>query len=473
MTPGAERLKLWREKPQAMVRELFGATPDLWQDEVLAAFPTSPQIAMKACKGPGKTALISWLAWNFLLTRPHPNIAATAISGENLRDNMWKEMAVWQNKSEVLKSEFEWTAERIFHKEHKATWWMSARRWAKSADQSQQANTLAGLHSPYVMAVLDESGGIPESVMVAAEAIHSSATESHILQAGNPTHLEGPLYMACTRDRAQWLVVDITGDPDDPKRSSRVSIEWAREQIRKYGRDNPWVLVNVFGQFPPASINALIGPDEVRAAMGKHLREDQYNWAPMILGVDVARFGDDESVIYPRQGPAVLKPRVFRGLNSTQGAAHVNQMWREQDADGCFLDGSGGWATGWHDQLETMGRAPISVDFSGKATNGKYFNKRTEMLFETCEAIKSGGWVLPDDPELVGDLCAHTYTFQGDKLRVVEKDEVKALLGRSPNHSDALALTTAYPMERAPRGLYRTTAVIGRAVTDYNPMERP
>lgn len=456
-----------------MVRELFGVTPDPWQDEVLEAFPSHSQIAMKACKGPGKTAVEAWLCWNFLLTRPHPNIAATAISGENLRDNLWKEMAAWQNKSELLQSEFEWTAERIFHKPHKATWWMSARRWPKSADPSQQANTLAGLHAPYVMAVLDESGGIPESVMVAAEAIHSGAKESHILQAGNPTHLEGPLYMACTRDRHRWLVVEITGDPDDPKRSSRVPVDWAKEQIRKYGKDNPWVLVNVFGQFPPSSINALIGPDEVRSAMNRVLRLDQYEWAAMVLGVDVARFGDDESVIYPRQGPQAFKPRVFRNLNSTQGAGHVNQEWGKLDADACFLDGSGGWATGWQDQLELMGKAPISVSFSGKPTNGKYFNKRSEMLFELCDWIKAGA-SLPDDPELVSDLTAHTYFFDKDKLRVIEKDQVKLAIGRSPNRSDALALTHAFPVERQPRGLQKIVAQhqSGRALTDYDPMER-
>src|SRR5205814_1739641 len=77
-----DKLILWRQKPQAFVRELFGVTPDAWQDEALEAFPHSPRLAMKACKGPGKTAVLAWIAWNFLVTRLHPMIGATSSSGD-------------------------------------------------------------------------------------------------------------------------------------------------------------------------------------------------------------------------------------------------------------------------------------------------------------------------------------------------------------------------------------------------------
>ena len=74
----------WRASPSGFVRDVFGVTPDPWQDEVLEAFPNSPRLAMKACKGPGKTAVEAWLAWNFLLTRPHPKVVATSITADNL-----------------------------------------------------------------------------------------------------------------------------------------------------------------------------------------------------------------------------------------------------------------------------------------------------------------------------------------------------------------------------------------------------
>src|ERR1700752_4586768 len=113
MSTGAQKIRLWREKPHVMVRELFGVTPDPWQQEVLEAFPARPRIAMKASVGPGKSCCMAWLAWNFLLTRAHCNCAATSISSDNLKDGLWKEMAYWRGKSPLLQDQFEITSERI------------------------------------------------------------------------------------------------------------------------------------------------------------------------------------------------------------------------------------------------------------------------------------------------------------------------------------------------------------------------
>ncbi|MDE1867544.1 MAG: hypothetical protein KGI08_07540, partial [Thaumarchaeota archaeon] len=162
----AEKIKLWRDKPDVMVEELFHVTPHPKQREILRDFPENPRQAMCASKGCGKTCLEAWLAWNFLLTRPHPRIAATSVSEDTLRDTLWAEMAYWQQKSPLLKQTFTWNKKRIYSNDHPETWWMSARTWAKSADRQQQANTLAGLHAPYIMFILDESGGIPDAVMV-------------------------------------------------------------------------------------------------------------------------------------------------------------------------------------------------------------------------------------------------------------------------------------------------------------------
>lgn len=470
-----DTIRLWREKPQVFVREVFGATPDPWQDEVLAAFPTSPRIAMKACKGPGKTALEAWIAWNFLATRPHPKIGATAISGDNLRDNLWAEMSKWQQRDQrgLLKAQFTWQAERIFANDHPETWFMSARTWSRSANPEQQGQTLAGLHADYVMILLDESGGIPDAVMANAEGIGSSAKEWHIVQAGNPTHLEGPLYRACTTERSLWLVVEITADPDDPRRTSRVAVQWAREQIQKYGKDNPWVLVNVFGKFPPSSLNSLIGPDEVNAALGKHLPITSYNHAARIIGVDVARFGDDSSVIFPRQGLASFTPQEMRNVDSTQGGGAVARKWTDWDADACMIDASGGYGAGWADVLKTLGRTPVEVQFAGKPSDLRYYNKRAEMWFEMCEWIKGGG-VLPNLPQIVEELTVPTYSFSRDKLLIEEKDQIKLRLGRSPNYADALACTFAQPVfvDRSPMGMLSATMPRNNSTRDYNPLER-
>ena len=473
MEVAARNLTEWAREPYEFVRSQFKVKPDPWQEEVLRAFPKSPRIALKACKGPGKTALMAWLAWNFLATRPEPKIAATSITADNLADNLWAEMAKWQQRSPHLMYTFEWTRSRIFAKARPETWFMTARTWNRSADASQQGSTLAGLHADHILFLLDESGGIPDAVMAAAEAALSSCFEGHIVQAGNPTHLEGPLHRACTNDRGLWRVVEITADPDDPRRSSRVSADWARQQIATYGRDNPWVLVNVFGRFPPGSLDTLIGPDEVVAATKRHYPLADYREAARVLGIDVARFGDDMSVIFPRQGLVAHRPQKMRNLDGTQGATLVARQWESFGADAVFIDDTGGWGASWIDNLRRIGRQPVGIGFASAASDPRYDNKRTEMYFQAVEWIKQGGALPPETaegiPELIAALSQTTYSFRGDRLLLEPKEQVKARLGHSPDEADAFALTFAQPATRA--GLQGGA---GRrfCVMDFDPLDR-
>jgi phage terminase large subunit len=319
-------------------------------------------------------------------------------------------------------------------------------------------------------------------VMASAEAALSSCVEGHIVQAGNPTHLEGPLYRACTGERRLWHVTEITADPDDAKRSTRVSATWAREQIEKYGRDNPWVLVNVFGRFPPSSLNSLIGPDECRAAGGRAWRAEDIARHPRILGIDVARFGDDSSVIFPRQGQVAFAPMRFRNIDGTTGAGAVAAKWRDWNADAAFIDDTGGFGSSWIDNLRRLGFAPIGIHFAGKPNDARYDNKRTEMYFAAVEWIKGGGSLPPgsDSTELIAALSQTTYSFRGDRLLLEPKEQVKARLGYSPDDADAFVLTFAQPV--AGREQYydetmRYVAMRDRrrrrnfVIHDYDPLE--
>ena len=442
-----ETILRWLEHPDQMVRDLFGVTPDPWQDEVLRCFPTTPRIAMKASVGPGKSCVMAWLGWNFLLTRPFPNIAATSISGDNLRDGLWKEMSVWRDKSPLLQRAFERTTERIYAKGRSDTWFMSARSWSKSADEHQLGTTLAGLHGEYVMVLVDESGGVPPAITARAEAIFAGTKEAHIVQAGNTNMLSGALYTACVKQPQLWKVIVITGDPDDPNRSPRVPLSWAKEMIDTYGREHPYVKVAVLGEWPPASYNALIGPDEIEAAMKRCYREFEYGKASKILGVDVGRSATgDPSVIFPRQGIVAFPPAMFRGVDSIQGAGLVARKWDEWQADACFIDNTGGFGAGWIDQLRLLGRHPIPVHYSGEAHNKeRYVNKRTEMYFDAVQWIKEGGQ-LPPCPELVSALSQTCYFFKGDKMILEPKEIVAAKIGHSPDHTDAFVETFAEPV---------------------------
>lgn len=465
----ADKIKLWREKPDIFVREVFGVIPDPWQDEVLKAFPYNQRLALKASKGPGKSCLLAWLSWNFLLTRPFPKIAAVSITGDNLRDGLWSEMAKWRDYSPLLKEMFVWQKERIFAKDHPETWWMAARQWNKSADANTLGNTLAGLHADYIMFLLDESGGMPDAIMASAEAALSSCKEGHLIQAGNPTHLEGPLYRACVKERDKWFVVEITSDPDSPLRSPRVDAKWAREQIEMYGKDNPWVLVNVFGQFPPSSFNALIGKDELDAAVLRSYREQEYNQHPKILGIDVARFGSDSSILFPRQGLQAFTPLQYRNVDGTQGAELTIRKWYEWEADACFIDNTGGFGASWIDNLLRLGKDPIGIHFSEtQGIDPQYYNRRAQMAFNLVEWIKRGG-AIPNIKELVEALVQTTYTFKGEKLIIEPKGDLKEKLGYSPDHMDALMLTFALPVAKKKDN---QGSKYSEHKFDYNPLAR-
>lgn len=474
----ADRIAAWRARPLLMVRELFNVEPDLWQIDVLEDFPHFPMQAMAACKGPGKTATLAWLAWNFLLTRRHPKIGAVSITGRNLHDNLWPEMAAWQKRAPLLESLFEWGTERIALRAHPETWFMSAKTWPQSANEQQLGETLAGLWAAHVLFLLDEAGGIPVPVVRTAQAaLQRQGTEGHIVVAGNTTSTEGVLYEAAVRRRHLWKVYEITADPDDPKRTPRIDIEYARQQIREYGRDDPWVMVNLLGKFPSQGLNSLISPDEITAAFGKHLHQHAYDWAPKILGGDVARFGDDRTVLFPRQGLSYLEPIVLRGSDSTFTAGTWGEYANRWGADSIQIDGTGGYGAGVIDVMKSIGYQVLEVQFAGKARNPRFFNKRAEIWWELCEHIKSGA-SLPNVPELVSELSSATYGFKGDRIILENKDAMKARLNRSPDYADAAACTHAFPVAARNPTRERLFAFdlqgsVGKARTDYDPLDRP
>ena len=473
------KIREWRNDPLQFVWDNFGSAfvginskgPDPWQANALKAFPGVQRLAMKACKGPGKTCLLAWLAWNFLATRPQPNMAAVSVSNENLRDGLWKEMAKWQQYSPFLMNNFVFTKTRIFEKAHPNTWWLSARAWSKTADPQQQADALAGLHADYLLFILDEAGGIPDSVMATAEAGLSTGIETKIVIAGNPTMLSGPLYRACTSQRHLWELVQITGNPDDPNRSPRISIEWAKEQIEQYGRDNPWVLVNVFGEFPPSSLNVLLGPDECEAAMKRKVDESELEGSQMRLGVDVARFGDDRTVIFPRRGLLAYPPIVLRNLRSNEVAAQVMLAAREYGAEVILVDDSGGFGGGVVDSLLQGGLSPIAVNFAGKAADVRYLNKRAEMWLGLRDWVQRGGILPSGCTDLIRELTTATYTFSNGKFQIEDKKMIKSRLGYSPDLGDGLALTFGIPeMNSKQSMLERMVGGIKKRLSwDYDP----
>jgi phage terminase large subunit len=221
-------VRAWKADANLFVKKVLGVTPDRWQERALALVsdPTTRRLAFRACKGPGKTAVLAWIILWFLTCHYESKVGCTSITEANIDTNLWPELLKWMNRSPFLKATFTWTKSQVVRKGNE-NWFAVKRTWPKSGDQ-QQADALAGLHADDVMFVLDESGGIPQAVMVTAEAVLSTYVIGHravVIQAGNPTHTTGPLYRACTIDKHLWALIRITGDPDDPDRSPRISLE--------------------------------------------------------------------------------------------------------------------------------------------------------------------------------------------------------------------------------------------------------
>jgi hypothetical protein len=472
---GAERLAEWRLNPSTMVRNEFRVEPDPWQDRALQRFadagarqrsgsplPTDYRQALKACKGPGKSAVLSWIVLNFAATRPHSKIAVTSITGDNLKDGLWAELGKWRSRSGFFKELFEYGATRISYKRAPDNWFVSARQWSKNADADQQETTLAGLHADYILMIVDESGGVPDAVVDAAEGALSTGIECHLVIAGNPTHTEGPLWRACKFERDLWDVTEITGDPEREDRAPRVSIDWARHQIRKYGRRSPWVQVNVFGEFPTSTTEGLVTIQEILDAFGREyaytptvVGYDRETRGPvldqageLILGLDVARRGSNVNVLTVRRGDFVLAQEEWSGQDLTWTAGHARERFEELGAARIYVDdiGVGGGVT---DILAQGGVAVVPVNVSTPAGDTEsHINLRSELAESLQARFRSGRISIApeirEETSLVTQATTLRFAFdQRGRRKLEDKDQYKRRTGRSPDHYDSLALTEA------------------------------
>jgi hypothetical protein len=442
----------WRKDPIQFVTDNFDIVPDEWQKKALIAFASKDEkmkrISLRSCVGPGKSAVLAWCAWNFLscygARGDHPKGVAISVTWENLRDGLWAEMAKWQSRSDFLLKSFTWTKTRIYANDHPTTWFLAARSFNKSADNETQGRTLSGIHAGHVLFLIDESGMIPPSVLKAAEQAMSAEHFAKIVQAGNPTSTEGMLFAAATTLAEQWHNIKITSDPDDPDRTPRVPVEWAATQIKTYGRDDPWVRSAILGDFPEGGINTLLSLEDVEKAINRQPTPGTYEHVQKRLGVDVALYGSDSTVIFPRQGLASFTPAVMRGASPSEIAAKVATMKHNWGSEIEAIDNTGGFGSGVVDSLLMAGLSPIAIHFSEKASDSRFYNKRAEMWYLMAEWIKRGG-CLPPSETLKKELLAPTYSFKNGRIIIEEKAQIKKRLGHSCDHSDALALTFSMP----------------------------
>ncbi len=450
------------------------AGPDEWQREILTDIgkrlrdgrinaSEAVQVAVASGHGIGKSALVSWLILWAIATHEDTKGVVTANTENQLKTKTWAELAKWFRLC-LVKHWFELTATALFSRDqaHEKTWRIDMVPWSE-----RNTEAFAGLHNKgkRILLVFDEASAIPDLIWEVSEgALTDSDTEIIWCCFGNPTLNTGRFRECFGRFRHRWATRQI-----DSRTVAMTNKAQLQKWVDDYGEDSDFVRVRVRGVFPSSSANALLGPDEVESAMSRHYDVTQYDFAAKILGVDVARQGDDSSVIFPRQGRVAFKPRMLRIPDTMLVAQQVGLSMDKWKPDAVFVDSTGGYGVGVVDALRQINKSPIEVYFSGRALDPRYFNKRSEMWFEMAKWVKDGG-ALPRDQELAEELIAATYTFQGDKFRLGDKDDIKDLIGRSPDKADALALTFAYPVTPSLAHIHPSFDQRGAKV-EYDPFE--
>lgn len=217
--------------------------------------------------------------------------------------------------------------------------------------------------------------------------------------------------------------------------------------------------------FTAAADNVLITIDVVTAAAGKRFREDAIHGAPKVIGVDVARFGDDRTVIQRRQGLAALDPIVMQGINNMEVVGRLTAQIDEWEPDMVFIDAGRG--EGVIDRVRQLGYTVSEINFGGKASDPvAYCNKRSEMWDDMAKWFAAGGGVS-NNADLKTDLCVPTYKYDAaNRFQLESKDDIKKRGMRSPDLADALALTFAFPVHR---GASRKTMRARSAAMQYDP----
>lgn len=452
--------------------------PDTWQREQLeyigAQLRSDPHTPIKmgtsSGNGSGKSALVAWLIHWAEMTHVRTRGVITANSDTQLKTKTWVEVAKWTelmfDQFPILRGIFTLTATRFYANDAELEWRIDA-----IPNNKGNPAAFSGLHNAgrRVLVIYDEASEIPDIIWDMTEGAMSDAdTEILWLVFGNPTQPVGrfkDIFKGKLRDR--WRTWKI--DTRNVKRTNKAEIAgW----IEAWGLDSDWVRTRVTGEFPTLGSMQLIGTSLVEAA---RRREPSYIPSdPLVAGLDIARFGDDASVLQPRRGrdAKTIPRKEWRGVDTMTLASEVAAWCMEFQPDALFVD-VGGVGAGVYDrliQLRVRNVYPVNFGSAGGITgmNGsqaRTANKRATMWIDTREWLALGA--IPDDSDLETDLTGVEYGYTADGAILLEKKEHMKSRGlASPDKGDALALTFAHPI--TPRRVAGSAEQLSRIVSGYD-----
>lgn len=427
--------------------------PRKWQGEALAEIRDHLQgpdrfqpllLARASGHGIGKSAFISMVIDWATSTSVDTRVVVTANTETQLRTKTWPEVSKWRRLS-LFSHWFKTTATSIVSLDpnHTASWRADAVPWSDSNTEA-----FAGLHNEgkRIILIFDEASNISDKVWEVAEgALTDENTEIIWIAFGNPTRNTGRFRECFRKFKHRWNCKQI-----DAREVEGTNKTQHKKWLDDWGEDSDFFRIRVRGMFPRASALQLIPSDWTSAAMK---REASYSLMdPLIIGIDIARGGDDNNVIYCRRGldARTIPPVVIPGSetrDTTRFIAKVCTLVQDHKPDAVFVDstGVGGPVA---DQLRRLmpGVVIIDVNFASAAPDGHYANMRTYMWWKMREAIRAG-LAIGTGVELEEELTSPEYYHnQRDQIALEKKEDIKKRLGMSPDNADALALTFAMPV---------------------------
>jgi hypothetical protein len=455
--------------------------PDVWQAQALrqlgeltktVGIEKAVQMAIGSGHGIGKSAWMNWVSNWAVKTRPNLNGVMTANTKEQLTGKTWRECGKWNSLSRT-RDWMLYTATRFACVVSPKTWGVSAVPWSANNPEA-----FAGTHEEgpggRVLMLFDESSNIEDIIWETADGAMTTIGAMWIA-CGNRTRNTGRFSQCFKRFRHRWYTMEI-----DSRTSRMANKKQLQEWVEDYGEDSDFVRVRIRGMEPRAGYMQFISEEMVERRMGKNISLSSYYQMPKIMGVDVARQGDDQSVITKRQGYACNEQIKLRIPDNMVVAGRVNEEIIDWAPDVVFVDQGAG--VGVIDRLRQLGHGDLVVEVPfGSAADDPthWFNKRTEMWGRMRQWIKEGG-CLPSDPELRDDLVAPEYGFAGggeaSAVQLEKKQDTKKRLHASPDCADSLALTFAFPVISrseaamaglAPRGHVAGSPQWGRLPNQY------
>ena len=421
-------LKASAKSAMFFVRTMLGVTPTKQQAMVLKAIDDGKRkISIRSGHGTGKTTLLAWIVLWWGLFRDDAKIPMTAPTSHQLYDLLLPEVRKWHKKlPELLQNEVDITSEKVNFKNNNFAVARTARK--------DQPEALQGFHATNLAFIIDEASGIPQIIFEVAEGA-MTGENTLVIMAANPTRLDGYFYDSHHKNRWMWACFQFNAEE-----SENVSREWIEEKKRQYGEDSDVYRVRVKGEFPSQSSNAVFALADIEDAVSRDKYDDS---GAEIWGIDIADYGNDRTVLVKRKGKWFYDIQVRRNLDLPQIAGwliyeytNAKRKPRIIFADAIGV-GSSLAAVCYDKGLDCV----VGVKASNASIYGEKFeNKRAEWYYTLKEVLQDGK--IPDDDELIGELMAQKYKISTrGRVVLIDKDEIRKELGRSPDLADALALT--------------------------------